>query len=50
MAGTDILTIIVNYRTPALVIEALHSLAGEAGQRTIVIDNGSGDDSAHQIR
>jgi GT2 family glycosyltransferase len=41
--------IIVNYRTPALAVDCLRSLAGEdAGPhcRAVVVDNGSGDGSA----
>jgi GT2 family glycosyltransferase len=44
--------IIVNYRTPGLVLDALESLVSqlEAGQdQALVIDNGSGDDSADRI-
>lgn len=53
MAAAIILVIIVNYRTPSLTIDALHSLAPEIarhpGSRTIVIDNGSADGSARAI-
>jgi N-acetylglucosaminyl-diphospho-decaprenol L-rhamnosyltransferase len=49
----DIFTVIVNYRTPQLVIDCLESLAGEAaaltGLRVVVVENGSGDDSAARI-
>ncbi|HEX4352529.1 MAG TPA: glycosyltransferase family 2 protein [Polyangiales bacterium] len=44
--------IIVNYRTPGLVLDALESLAGqlEVGQdQVVIVDNGSGDDSAARI-
>lgn len=41
--------VIVNYRTPGLVVDCLRSLAdevaGEPGLRAIVVDNASGDDS-----
>ena len=46
---TSILTVIVNYRTPALVIDCLASLELEIGQnpgaRVVVVDNASGDGS-----
>ena len=45
--------VIVNYRTPRLAIECLASLLAEKGRiaklRAIVVDGGSGDDSAAQI-
>jgi N-acetylglucosaminyl-diphospho-decaprenol L-rhamnosyltransferase len=45
--------IIVNYRTPDLVIACLHSLAGEIQTvgdcRVVVVENGSADDSAGKI-
>ena len=44
--------IIVNYRTPKLVIDCLHSLVPEVEKHTTVItvvDNSSGDDSLHKI-
>src|SRR5581483_366834 len=45
--------VIVNYRTPALVIDCLRSLADEAkalpGGRVVVVENCSGDDSANRI-
>jgi len=45
--------VIVNYRTPDLVIDCLRSLAGEiAGEgdwRAVVVDNASGDGSAEKI-
>lgn len=48
---TGVATIIVNYRTPGLTVEALRSLAapGERLGRVIVVENGSGDDSAAQL-
>lgn len=45
-----IAAVIVNFRTPHLVLDCLEALAGERsalpGLRAIVVDNGSGDDSA----
>ena len=44
--------VIVNYRTPGLVLDALDSLEGqvEAGlDEIVVVDNGSGDDSAERL-
>jgi GT2 family glycosyltransferase len=44
--------VIVNYRTPGLVLDALESLNGqlEAGlDQVVVVDNASGDDSADRI-
>jgi N-acetylglucosaminyl-diphospho-decaprenol L-rhamnosyltransferase len=44
-----ILVVVVNYRTPALTVECLRSLAADAatvpGVRCVVVDNASGDDS-----
>lgn len=46
--------IIVNYRTPGLVVECLHSLnadmRAEPDCRVVVVDNASGDDSVDRIR
>jgi hypothetical protein len=46
--------VVVNFRTSDLTIACLRSLAPEAasvsGVRVIVVDNGSGDDSAEQIQ
>ncbi len=46
--------IIVNYRTPGLVIDCLHSLNAEIRAepdcRVIVVDNASGDNSVEHIR
>lgn len=45
----EVLVVIVNYRTPKLVCDALRSLAAdglaERGGKAIVVDNASGDDS-----
>lgn len=45
--------VIVNYRTPQLTINCLHSLSSEvrslSGVRVTVVDNASGDDSLAQI-
>jgi GT2 family glycosyltransferase len=53
MVGTLTLIIIVNYRTASLTIDALESLApeiaGHAGSRCFIIDNGSADGSAETI-
>jgi GT2 family glycosyltransferase len=46
--------IIVNYRTPGLVADCLHSLLGdvraEPDCRVIVVDNASGDDSVSRLQ
>jgi N-acetylglucosaminyl-diphospho-decaprenol L-rhamnosyltransferase len=46
--------IIVNYRTPGLVVDCLHSLnadvRAEPDCRVIVVDNASGDDSVGRLR
>ena len=51
---TQLLIVIVNYRTPSLTIDCLHSLVGEVqslpGTRVVVTDNDSGDRSVEQIR
>lgn len=47
-----LLVVIVNYRTPALVIDCLRSLAGEVKSipaEVIVVDNASGDKSLDDI-
>jgi N-acetylglucosaminyl-diphospho-decaprenol L-rhamnosyltransferase len=44
--------IIVNYQTPGLVLDALESLAAQldaSQDQVVVVDNGSGDDSAARI-
>lgn len=48
----ELAVIILNYRTPTLVLDCLESLEGQidaATQRVVVVDNHSGDDSADQI-
>lgn len=49
-----LLIVILNYRTPSLTIDCLHSLTDEIqalpGTRVIVTDNASGDGSVEQIR
>jgi hypothetical protein len=49
LSTRSIAVVIVNYRTPALVVDCLRSLAGERATepelRAIVVDNASGDDS-----
>lgn len=48
-----LVVVIVNYRTPGLTIDCLHSLEKEVraltGTRVVVTDNASGDDSVEQI-
>ena len=48
-----LLVVIVNYRTPSLTIDCLHSLVSEVrslpGMRVAVADNASGDSSNEQI-
>ncbi len=48
----DLAVIVLNYRTPGLVVDCLDSLDGQItppDQRVVVVDNNSGDDSADQI-
>ncbi|MFQ4142289.1 glycosyltransferase family 2 protein [Chlorogloeopsis sp. ULAP02] len=51
---TRLIVVILNYRTPSLTIECLHSLVDEVrslgGIRVIVADNASGDGSVEQIQ
>lgn len=48
-----LIVVIVNYRTPGLTIDCLHSLVSEVqaipGTRVVVTDNASGDDSVEKI-
>ncbi len=50
---TDLLIVIVNYKTPGLTIDCLRSLEPEIAAvpstRVVVKDNLSGDDSVQQI-
>ena len=50
---TSLLVVILNYRTPSLTIDCLHSLVNEVrslpGTQVVVTDNASGDDSVEQI-
>ena len=50
---TRLIVVIVNYRTPGLTIDCLHSLASEVRSlpdtRVVVTDNASGDGSVEQI-
>lgn len=50
---TRLLVVILNYRTPSLTIDCLHSLVDEVrslpGTRVVVSDNASGDGSVEQI-
>ena len=48
----ELAIVVLNYKTPGLVIDCLQSLAGQVAQGTqevVVVDNCSGDDSADQI-
>jgi GT2 family glycosyltransferase len=50
----SLLVIIVNYRTPAMTLEALtalmRELEGLGDSDVVIVDNGSGDDSVERIR
>jgi N-acetylglucosaminyl-diphospho-decaprenol L-rhamnosyltransferase len=50
---TQLLVVIVNYRTPSLTIDCLRSLVDEvrslSGICVVVADNASGDESVEQI-
>ncbi len=50
---SPLLVVIVNYRTPDLTIDCLHSLVGEIkslpGTRVVITDNNSGDRSVEKI-
>ncbi|PSB31736.1 glycosyl transferase family 2, partial [filamentous cyanobacterium Phorm 46] len=49
----SLLVVIVNYKTPRLTIDCLHSLVGEIrslpNPRVAIADNNSGDNSASEI-
>ena len=48
----DLAVVLLNYRTPALVVDCLESMVGQIdqqSQRVVVVDNASGDGSADQI-
>ncbi|NET52965.1 MAG: glycosyltransferase, partial [Merismopedia sp. SIO2A8] len=51
---SPLLVVIVNYRTPNLTIDCLHSLVSEVqslpGTRVVITDNNSGDNSVEQIQ
>ena len=53
-AATKIAVIIVNYRTPALALAAARALIAERADnptlRVVIVDGGSGDDSAEVLR
>ncbi len=53
MSGVSVLTVIVNYRTADLAIEAVAALEPEATARgdtfVVIVDNGSGDDSVARL-
>lgn len=49
----ELAVVILNYRTPQLVLDCLRSLAGQIRaprERAVVVDNCSGDGSAEQLR
>lgn len=52
--AVSLLVVIVNYRTPDLTIDCLHSLVDEVrslpGTRVVITDNASGDDSVAKIQ
>ena len=52
-SAPDVWVVILNYRTPDMTLDALRSLEAEMravpGRRVIVVDGGSGDDSAERI-
>lgn len=51
-ASLNLAIVILNYRTPAMVIECLESIESQIearSQQVVVVDNYSGDDSADQI-
>lgn len=54
MSSPQLLIIVVNFRTPALTLDCLSSLAYELGSvdrfRVVVVDNGSADNSSKTIR
>jgi GT2 family glycosyltransferase len=49
-----LVVVIVNFRTPKMSIDCLRSLSGQVpevtGARVVMVDNGSGDDSAERIQ
>lgn len=51
--SSPLLVVIVNYRTPSLTINCLHSLVSEvqllSGMQVVIVDNDSGDRSVEQI-
>jgi GT2 family glycosyltransferase len=53
-AAVSVRIVIVNYRTPGLTLDCLDSLADEVkavpGARVVVVEGGSGDDSADRLR
>ncbi len=51
--AVELAVIVLNYRTPGMVIDCLESLEGQIqapAQQVVVVDNNSGDDSAAQIQ
>ena len=52
--SSPLLVVIVNYRTPSLTINCLHSLVSEVqllpGMQVVIVDNDSGDRSVEQIK
>jgi N-acetylglucosaminyl-diphospho-decaprenol L-rhamnosyltransferase len=52
MTRAELAIVVLNYRTPEMVVDCLVSLEGQIQapkQRVVVVDNCSGDDSADQI-
>jgi N-acetylglucosaminyl-diphospho-decaprenol L-rhamnosyltransferase len=53
-ADAAVLIIVINYRTPALTLACIESLSKIAqtfcNAHLVIVDNGSGDDSLHQLR
>jgi len=50
--GFDLAVVVLNYKTPELVVDCLRSLDGQicpTRQEVVVVDNASGDDSADRI-
>ena len=50
--AVDLGVVVLNYRTPGMVVDCLASLEGQIhapAQQVVVVDNHSGDDSADQI-
>lgn len=54
VAAPELLIVVINFRTPALTLDCLRSLAPEVatvpGSKVVVVENGSGDDSAERLQ